>query len=272
MPRMLREGSISFGLVNVPVRLYTAARSESISFNLIHAKCGSRIKQQIYCPKCELVIERSDLVKGYEAEKDQYVLFTEAELDELEADASDSMQIMEFIPLSSVDPLYYEKTYFLGPGKGGEKTYQLLAQAMDKTQQGAIAQYVMYGKENLVLIRAMQGGLVLHVMYYADEVRDFKEIDKGKQTETRADEMNLAIRLIDGLKKNRFRPDEYQDAYRERVMELIEKKQSGQTRKARGGSKPTPVIDLMSALKASLERNAPAKRPVKTAARGKKVG
>ncbi|MGQ0811316.1 MAG: non-homologous end joining protein Ku [Nitrospiraceae bacterium] len=263
MPRMLREGVISFGLVNIPVGLYTAARSENVSFNQIHAKCGSRIKQQIYCPKCEVVVDRVDLVKGYEVADDQYVLFTESELEQLEDETSDSMTIVEFVPLSTVDPLYFEKSYYLGPGKGGTKTYQLLAKAMAKTQQAALAQYVMYGKENLVLIRPVQSGLVLHVMYYADEVRDFHEIDKGKDTVFTEAEMELAVRLINDLKKKEFQPQQYEDQYRERVLELIQRKQQGKKLQTTSRATPRPsVIDLMAVLKASIQKGAPKRRPL----------
>jgi DNA end-binding protein Ku len=264
MPRMLRRGMISFGLVNIPVQLFPAARSENVSFNLIHAKCGSRIKQQIFCPTCGIVVDRDSLVKGYEVTDGQYVQVTESDLEQLEEDASDAMNIMEFVPLSTVDPLYYEKTYYLGPGKGGEKTYQLLAQAMAKTEEAALAQFVMSGKENLVLIRPAQGGLMLHVLYYADEVRDFAEIDKGKDAKASQAELELATRLINDLKKEEFRPEQYQDTYRERVLELIQQKQSGKksaapTRVARA---PSDVIDLMSVLKASIAGGAPKKRPL----------
>ncbi|HJU04573.1 MAG TPA: Ku protein, partial [Nitrospiraceae bacterium] len=198
MPRMLQAGAISFGLVTISVKLYTATSSQSVSFHLIHPKCGGRIKQQMMCPTCNEIVARSELVRGYETADDHYVQLTDEELESLEEESSQSIDIAEFVPLDTVDPIYFEKTYYLGPGKGGEKPYQLLAQAMANTHRVALAKFVMRGKENLVLIRSAQGGLMLHVMYFADEVRDFGEIDKGAAKTTDA-ELGLAVRLIDEL-------------------------------------------------------------------------
>src|SRR5438094_8923154 len=172
-PHSIGSGNISFGLVSIPVKMFTAASSEAVSFSQIHAKCGGRIKQQLLCPTCNEVVERRSLVKGYEFAKDQYVQFTEAELKALEGESSRMIDITEFVPLEQVDPIYFEKTYYLGPDKGGDKAYRLLTDAMAKTDRVALAKFVMRGKENLVLIRASKDGLMLHTMYYADEGRDF---------------------------------------------------------------------------------------------------
>ena len=173
-PHSLGSGTISFGLVSIPVRLYTAASSANVSFNLLHAKCGSRIKQQTFCPTCNEVVDRASLVRGYEFAKDQYVRVTDDELKALEGEASKVIDIAEFVPLQSVDPIFFEKTYYLGPDKGGDKAYRLLADAMEKGKRVALATFVMRGKESLVLIRPARGGLMLHTMYFADEVRDFR--------------------------------------------------------------------------------------------------
>src|SRR5689334_7720092 len=191
-PHSIGSGTISFGLVSIPVRMFTAASSESVSFNQLHPKCGGRIKQQLLCPTCNEVVERSGLVKGYEFAKDQYVQFTEDELRALEGEASRMIDIAEFIPLSEVDPIYFEKTYYLGPDKGGEKAYRLLADAMTQSQKVALAKFVMRGKENLVLIRPAQKGLMLHTMYFADEVRDFGEVDKVDDAKIKPGELDLA--------------------------------------------------------------------------------
>lgn len=203
MARKLQSASISFGLVTIPADLYTATSAESISFNQIHEPCGSRIKQQLFCPVCNRVVERSELVKGYEISKGTYVQLTEADLDKLEAAESQHIEIMHFLPLSAVDPIYFENTYYLGAGKGGEKPYQLLRHAMEKRQQVALAKMVMRGKENLVLVRAAKDLLLLHFMYYADEVRDTGEIPKGNAT-TSEQELNLALQLIDALAEPNF--------------------------------------------------------------------
>jgi DNA end-binding protein Ku len=252
MARKLQSTTISFGLVTIQTDLYTATSSENISFNQIHQPCGSRIKQQIYCPVCERVVERSELVKGYEIAKGQYVQVTEEELDKLEASGSQNIDILQFVPLNTVDPIFFEKTYYLGVAKGGDKPYTLLTQVMEKTQRVALAKMVMRGKENLVLIRAFNGGLLLHLMYYADEVRDFNEIPKGQATTTQA-ELTLASRLVDDLSEATFQPDLYRDEYRERLMEMLQQKAEGQDMTIEAAGKPAPVVDLMEALKASLE-------------------
>jgi DNA end-binding protein Ku len=162
--RSLGSGTISFGLVAIPIRLNPAAVSERVFFHLLHAKCGSRIKYQTYCPACDQVVDRSDLVKAYEVGKNRYIRITEDELEALEGEASKDIDIAEFVPLASVDPVYMDKAYVLGPDKGGAKPYQLLARALEKAEQVAIARFVLRGKESLVLIRPFQRGLILHTM------------------------------------------------------------------------------------------------------------
>src|SRR5262245_49081571 len=227
-PHPVGPGTISFGLVSIPVKLYTAASSAGVSFNLLHAKCGSRIRQQTFCPVDQQVVDRTALVKGYEVQKDEYVRFTEDELRSLEGEASRVIDIAEFVPLEKVDPIYFEKTYYLGPEKGGEKPYRLLADAMAKSDRVALAKFVMRGKESLVLIRPAQGGLMLHTMYFADEVRNFGEIDRGESAQIKTGELDLALKLIDGLSNEEFTPEQYDDEYRQRVLELMDKKIAGQ--------------------------------------------
>jgi DNA end-binding protein Ku len=254
-PHSLGSGTISFGLVSIPVKLYTAASSGGVSFNLLHAKCGSRIKQQTFCPACNEVIERSALVKGYEFQKDQYVRFTDEELKALEGEASKVIDIEEFVPLGSVDPIYFEKTYYLGPDKGGEKPYRLLADAMAKSDKVALATFVMRGKESLVLVRPAQDGLMLHTMYFADEVRDFGEIEKGKSVKLREGELGLAERLIGELSHDEFKPEQYRDQYRDRVLDLANSKVEGkEITAAEPEAQRAQVIDLMDALKQSLAK------------------
>jgi DNA end-binding protein Ku len=256
-PHSLGSGTISFGLVSIPVKLYTAASSGSVSFNLLHAKCGSRIKQQTFCPVDNEVVERSALVKGYEFQKDQYVRFTDEELKALEGESSKVIDIEEFVPLSSVDPIYFEKTYYLGPDKGGEKPYRLLADAMAKSDKVALATFVMRGKESLVLVRPAQDGLMLHTMYFADEVRDFGEIEKGKSVKLREGELGLAERLIGELSHEEFKPEQYRDQYRERVLDLANSKVEGkEITAAEPEAQRAQVIDLMDALKQSLAKRA----------------
>jgi DNA end-binding protein Ku len=254
-PHSLGSGTISFGLVSIPVRLYTAASSGNVSFNQLHGVCGSRIRQQTFCPKCNRTVERAELVRGYEFAKDQYVQVKDDELKALEGEASKIIDIAEFVPLAEVDPIYFEKTYYLGPDKGGEKAYRLLADAMDKAGQVALAKYVMRGKESLVLVRAAQNGLMLHTMYFADEVRSFDEVDKGQSAKIKEGELDLALQLINGLASETFSPDRYADEYRHRVLEMINKKVEGQEITVSEAPAPrAQVIDLMDALKESLAR------------------
>ena len=252
-PHSLGTATISFGLVSIPVKLYPAASSEAVSFNLLHAKCGNRIRQQRFCPACNEVVERDQLMRGYEFAKDQYVTVADEELKALEGEASKAIEIAEFVPLSQVDPIYFEKTYYLGPDKGGEKAYRLLADAMTQAGKVALAKFVLRGKENLVLVRAAQKGLMLHTMYFTDEVRNFDEIGKGESAKISGAETNLALRLIDELSNEEFHPDRYQDEYRQRVLDLLNTKAQG---KEITVAEPVPqraqVIDLMEALKESL--------------------
>jgi DNA end-binding protein Ku len=273
-PHSIGSGTLSFGLVSIPVKMYTSASSAGLSFNLLHEKCGGRIKQQQICPACNEVLERTSLVKGYEFAKDQYVRFTEEELKTLETEASKMIDIAEFVPLDQVDPIYFEKTYYLGPDKGGDKAYRLLCDAMVKTGRVALAKYVMRGKENLVLIRASQDGLMLHTMYFADEIRDFGEIDKGANATIKSGELELAQRLIDELSNTEFKPEQYHDEYRDRLLSVVEAKVEGKEITAIGPQvQRTQVIDLMDALKQSLEsrvskdRQAGGKKPAVKAAR-----
>jgi len=260
-PHSIGAGTISFGLVSIPVRLYTATSPAGVSFNLLHAKCGSRIRQQTFCPTCNTVIERSDLVKGYEFARDQYVRVTDAELKSIEGEASQVIDITEFVPLAAVDPIYFEKTYYLGADKGGEKAYRLLSDALDKSGRVALAKFVMRGKESLVLIRAAQGGLMLHAMYFADEVRSFGEVDKGAAAKIRDGELDLALQLISGLASDEFAPDRYTDEYRQRVLDMVNRKVEGQEiTTAAPPPQRAQVIDLMEALKESLANRVPAER------------
>lgn len=252
------SGTISFGLVSIPVKLYPAASSQSVSFNLLHAKCGNRIKQQRFCQVCNEVVERDDLVRGYEFAKDQYVRVTDEELKALEGEASQAIEISEFVPLSKVDPIYFERTYYLGADKGGEKAYRLLADAMNKAGKVALAKFVMRGKENLVLVRSAQNGLMMHSMYFADEVRNFEEIPKGESAKVNDAETNLAIRLIDELSNEEFNPEQFEDEYRQRVLELVNKKAEGkEITIAEPQARRAQVIDLMAALKESLDKKIP---------------
>jgi DNA end-binding protein Ku len=187
-------GVLSFGLVAIPVRVHTATKSEKVSFHLMHNKCASRIRNRHYCPVCNVVVESDDLVRGFQHAKEQYVRITEEELDSLEAEANNNFDLKEFIPLASVDRVYFENTHYLGADKGGEKPYRLLANAVAKSGRVAIAELISRGKEQLVLIRPYKNGLVLHTMYHADEVRDFQQVPKGEKVNVLKQELELGCR------------------------------------------------------------------------------
>jgi DNA end-binding protein Ku len=252
--RPISAGMISFGLISIPVRLFTATSPRSVSFNLLHEKDKSRIQQKIYCPVDDKIIDRTELVRGFEIEKGRYVTFTDDELKSLEAHGDHAIEISEFIPLSEVDPVYFENGYYLGCD-GSAKSYRLLADAMAQSARVALATYTMRGKEHLVLIRPYAKGLMMHTMYYADEIRSVEDVDRGLSAEAKPAELDLAKRLIADLTQNKFDPAKYHDSYRERVLEAAQRKLEGQeiteapTEERRGN-----VIDLMAALKASLEK------------------
>ena len=254
-PRSIGSATISFGLVSIPVRLYVATHSEQISFNLLHAECGTRIKQQTVCPHCNRVVERSELVKGREVARDRYVTFTSEELEALEAAASPALDIQEFVPLADVDPVYFEDAHYLGADKGGEKAYRLLVDAMTATGMGALAQHVSRGKEHLVMIRPRDGALVLHTLYYADEVRSAAEIEIGAAVKTKPAEVELARKLVAELSHDAFHPEQYHDHWRERVEAAVQQKVAGEeVQAAPAVPDRAQVIDLMDALKQSLAR------------------
>lgn len=252
-PRSIATGTISFGLVSIPVNLYPATQpSASISFNLLHAKDGSRLKQQYVCAKDGEKVERDDMVKGYEFAKDRYVTFTPEELKALDEIASQTIDIAEFVPEADVDPVYYDRAYHLGPGKGGAKAYRLLAVALERSGKAALARYAARGKQYLVLIRPRGGRLVMQQLYYADEVRALDEVPV-EDAELKDSEIQLALRLVEQTSSDAFHPERYEDVVKKRVVEAIERKVQGQEIQVAAAPEPqAQVIDLMEALKASL--------------------
>ena len=253
--RPIGSGNISFGLVSIPVKLFSATRSRAVSFNLLHAKDLSRIQQKIYCPADDAIIDRSELVRGFEFEKGRYVTFTDDELKKLEARNEHAIEITEFLPLERVDPVYFEESYYLGSDAKAAKAYRLLADAMSQSGRVALGRFTMRGKEHLVLIRPFGKGLMLHTVYYSDEVRPAEDVDQAENEPVREAELTLAKRLIDELTGKDFDPSKYHDHYRERVLEVAQQKVEGQqVTEAPPEPRRGQVIDLMSALKASLEK------------------
>jgi DNA end-binding protein Ku len=271
--RPLRNATISFGLVSIPVRFYTATKSEDVHFNLLHESCGTRVNRKWWCPHHEKIVDSDELVRAYPISKNKYVTLSDEEIEALETDDNRALEITEFLDLSQIDPVFFEKAYFLGPAPGGGKTYKLLATAMKKQNKVAMARWVAANREHLVILRPYMDGLVLHTMYYADEVRDFDaiETDNARVTEK---ETRLAEMLIDELSEKKFNPLQYKDEYRERLLERIKQKAHGkpivsETKEEEEGGE---VIDIMEALRRSLQgsgkpaaRRAP-KRAAKAAA------
>jgi len=251
--RSIGTATISFGLVTVPVRMYTASESSAaISFNMLHGKCGSRLKQQYICTKDEEIVPRDQMVKGYEFAKDQYVTFTEAELKAMAEESTRAIEITEFVPVQKVDPIYFESATYLGPDKGGERAYNLLAEAMRQTGRSALAKWAARGKQYLVMLRPVEKGLVMQVLLYADEVRSIDEVPIG-DTPVKDAELKLAIQLIDQIATDEFHPENYEDEVRKRYNAAIQEKVQGKEITAAAPEEPkAQIIDLMEALKASL--------------------
>jgi DNA end-binding protein Ku len=253
--RSIATATISFGLVSVPVNLFSSSESKSsVSFNMLHKKCGTRLKQQYTCPKDNEVVSRDDTVKGYEFAKDQYVILSPEELKALEEKSTGMIDVIEFVPLAKVDREYLEKVYYLGPDKGGDRAYRLLVAALQETGRAALGQYAARGRQYLVLLRPLNGVLVMEQLHYADEVRPTTEVEIP-QGEVKPTELALAKQLIEQTANDSFQPDKYKDTVRERVLETIQQKIDGQDITAEAAPEGgTKIIDLMEALKASLAK------------------
>jgi DNA end-binding protein Ku len=245
------KGYITFGLITIPVRLFAAARGERVSFHQVHGVCGTRIKQQIYCPHCERVVERSELVKGYEVEKDQYAIVTDEEIKSVAPASSDNMEILEFVKAEGIDPIYFDASYFMVAEEAGKKAYHLLLETMRKSGYSAVAKVTMHQREYTVVVRPNPHGLMLHTMFYPEEVREVPEFGRNDNVTVKPQEVALAEKLVEGLAAD-FDPSKYHDEYQERLKQLIEAKREGETVEAAAPKKRAPVIDLMQALQKSL--------------------
>ena len=260
------KGYISFGLISVPVRMYVAAREEHIGFNQLHKTCGTRLKQQLFCPLDNVVVPRDEIEKGYPTGDGTYVLIRPDELKALEAESSETMAIQQFVALDEVDPIYYETSYYTVAEEPGRRAYSLMMQAMAKLKLGAIAKLTLHQREQVVMIRPYEHGLILHTLYYPDEVREIPEYGDQAPLELQDAEVKLAEQFMGALRAP-FHPDAFHNVYQERVEHLIEQKAQGEE-----GPEPpkkpkpmAPVINLMDALRASLAQKggkaAPAEQP-----------
>ena len=276
MARPIATATISFGLVAIPVKLFSTNESGArIQFNSIHETCGSRVRQQLYCPTDEVTVRRDELLKGYEFAKDQYVTFEPEEIKSMEIPSTQSIDIKEFVPLDQIDPLFYEKAYYLGPAVGGTKPYALLSEAMKETGRAALARYAARGKDYLVILRPFEDGILMQQLRYTTEIRSFEEVDLG-DAKVDAAELALAVQLVDQIASDAFAPEAYSDSVHDKILAAIEQKIAGQELTFAPREEPkAQVIDLMDALKASLgdaekktpERRKPAKKAASTTAK-----
>ena len=254
--RSIGNLTVSFGLVAIPVKLYTATESQrTVSFNLLHKDCGSRLRQQYFCVKEDVPVSRDEMVKGYEFAKDQYVMFNPDELKAMEEAGTQVADINEFVPISAVDPVFFDKPYYIAPDKGGAKPYALLAKALRDAKRCAIGTWAARGRQHIVMIRPIDdGGLVMQQLLYREQVRPVAEVEIPKMDVAEA-ELKLAKQLIDQLANEKFDPTQYKDEVTERIEQAVQQKVEGQ--EITMSEEPAPkaqVIDLMQALRASLEK------------------
>jgi DNA end-binding protein Ku len=268
--RATSSATISFGLVSIPIKVYAATRPQSVHFNMLHATDKARLKQQYLCSSCGEVVARDETVKGYEYSRGQFVVFTPEELQSLEKHSDKTIEIEEFIPITKVDPIYFEKSQLLGPDKGGHKAYALLRRAMEEKGRVALGRFATRGSQQLVLIRPTAEGLLLHGLYYADEVRSFDDVETGDDAQIKEGELELAEQLIDQLTNESFEPKKYEDEYRQAVLGMVDRKVAGEeVVAAPAAEEREQIIDLVAALKKSLadkgEGAAAARKPAKRA-------
>ncbi len=254
------KGHLTFGLVSFPVRLFSAARGETISFNMLHKADHSRIKQVIYCQAEDKPVPRSELVKGYEYEKDRYVEIDDEEIKKVAPKTAKVMEILEFVKADQVDPIYLESSYYMGPDEGGEKPYALLFEALRETKYYGIAKVAMHNREHIVILRPGAKGVLLHTMYYADEIRQVEEF-RTDTSQVKEKELALAKMLIESLIAE-FEPQKYTDTYRANLQQMIQAKLEGHKVVETPTQHIAPVIDIMEALKKSLAEQ---KKPVRSA-------
>ena len=270
--RSIGSGTISFGLVSIPIRLFTATSAKSVSFNMLHKTCGSRLKQQLLCASEGIPVERTDVIKGFEYARDQYVKFTDEELKSMEDARTDQLELLEFVPADTVDFIYIEKTYYLGPDKGGDRAYRLLSESLERAKRLAVGRFAQRGKDNLVLVRPYKKGLILHECYYSDEVRSFDDVETGGAFEFKDIELDLANKLIQQLDQPKFEPERFRDTWADKVNEAVQKKIAGEEVIAPPEAPKAQIIDLLEALKRSVAQTEgkPAVKANDTVAKGPK--
>ncbi|HBV98882.1 MAG: DNA repair protein [Peptococcaceae bacterium BICA1-7] len=251
--RPLWKGAVSFGLIYVPVKMYAATEKKDVKFNYLHEKCKTPVQYRKYCPYCETEVAQEEVVRGYEYEKGKFVVMKEEDFERLPGEKTRSVEILDFVDLGEIDPVFYDKAYYLAPGEGGQKVYELLKRAMGETKKVAVARVVIRSKEALAILRTAQNTLVMSTMFYPEEVRSPAMIDElGYRVELHDNEVKMAVNLVENL-SSRFEPEKYTNRYREALMESIHAKITGQEVEAPAAPGADNVVDLMSALKASID-------------------
>ncbi len=251
--RAISSGTISFGLVSIPIKVYSASQSKTVRFSMLHETDKARLKQQYICTGCSEKVDRGDTVRGYEYARGQYVVMTDDELKGLQQQSDQAIEIEEFIPIEKVDPINFEKTNLLGPDKGGQKAYRLLSVAMNESGKVALGRFSARGKQQLVLLRPTQRGLAMHGLFYADEVRSFDDIELGDDVDLKDHEIELANQLVEQLSKETFDPGKYEDDYRRSVLEAVDRKVAGEEIVIMPKEESREqIIDLVAALKKSI--------------------
>jgi len=264
------KGYVTFGLVSIPIRVYPAARSKRIEFHELHNVCGTRLRRPLFCPTCNRMVEQSEVVKGYEYEKGQYLMVEDQEIQKLAPEKGGSMAISGFVPFAEIDPLYYDASYFAVPDKAGQKPYSLLVRTMEETGKVALATVMMHRRQYVVAIRVRDHGLTLHTLYFADEIRELSEYGQT-DVDVKPEEVKLAKELVGNLTIH-FKPERFRDEYKARLKQLLEAKAKGKKVPVVSERKLAPVIDLMDALKKSLAgREASQPKPQRAAGRTQAV-
>ena len=270
------KGYLSFGLISIPVRLFAAARTEHVSFHMLHGVCKTRIKEQLYCPHCERVVERSEIVKGYEINKGRWIVIEDEEIKKVAPQSSETMEIQEFVKLGDIDPLYFKASYYAVPEEAGRKAYKLMVMTMDKAGYAAIAKVGMHQREYVVVIRPHDKGLTLHTIFYPNEIREVPGYGSTGNVEVKSQEVQLAEQLVKSLAAP-FQPQRYSDEYQKRLLQLVKAKSQGRAVQGPPERKQAPVVDLLEALKRSLAgtgkaaKKPPAKAPSKRAVKHRKI-
>lgn len=257
MPSTVWEGYLTFGLVSFPIRLFAAARPEPVHFHLLHKKDLSRVKEVMYCASEDKPLDRSEIVKGYEYEKNKYVVVEPEDLEKVAPPTARAMEILQFVKMDEIDPIFFEKSYYVGPEESVSRPYSLLLEAMKETKYDALAKVAMHGREHIVILRPAENGIVLHTMYFVDELHRANEVPAPKPGKFDKKELDLAKKLIDTL-ASPFEPEQFHDEYKQNVEKLIETKRKGRKVTLIRQPKAAPVLDLMQALQRSLSKTATA--------------